>query len=148
MAQLSKQGLCGRLTIILETLEGLLALAQDMGDPFYRDVAYVVARSDLTTLLFKTGFSEVPDPPRFDFFNRAEKRLLMWVIGLRLGTHRNGDADSYRMAIMSKEEFVSPEMYAALAALVARARKDLERAQAADRCARATPCSTTTGTAR
>jgi hypothetical protein len=148
MAQLSKQGLCGRLTIMLEILEGILALAQDMGDPLYRNVAYVVARSDLTTLLFKTGFSEVPDPPRFDFFNRAEKRLLMWVIGVRLGTHRNGDIDSYRMAIMSKEEFASPEMHAALEALVARARKDLERAQAADRRTRATPASTATRTAR
>ncbi len=129
MARLKRQGLPGRLTVILEILEGLQALAAGVDDPFYRDVTYVVGRSDMTAALLKNGFVEIPDPPQFDWFNRTEKRALMSVISARVGMSRTGDFDSYRMAVLPKDVFASPEVRAAIDGLVERARQGVERAR-------------------
>jgi hypothetical protein len=128
MSSLSRQGLSGRLRIVAETLEGMRQLAEDMSDPAYRDVSAVVARSGLTGLLFKVGFEEITDPPRYDFVNRLDKHLLMWVIGLRVGRHLSGDVDTYRMAFMPKQRFASEETRWAIDAQIERARRDLARA--------------------
>lgn len=127
MADLSRSGLHGRLEIILETLTGLHALIDDMGSPTYEGVTFVTARSDLTTLLFKMGFAEVPDPPHYDIVNRVEKRALMWFIAHKVGRGRPGDADSYRMAISPVERFRSEEMRGMVDAQIARVRRDLAR---------------------
>jgi len=131
MAELSRQGLSGRLTIVLESLEGMRAMMDDIADPMYRDVTYITARSDLTPLLFKMGFSVVACPPRYDWANRAHKRALMWFIGQRVGRRRPGDADSYRMAIVSKEEFAGERLRASLDAQITRVRRDLTRVRGA-----------------
>lgn len=128
MSELSRQGLTGRLRIVLETLEGLGALIDDMGDAAFSEVSYVSARSSLTTLLFKVGFEEIERPPRYDFVNRWDKRLLMWVIGRRVGRQLSGDAESYRMALMPRDRFASTEMAAAIDGQIERARRDLTRA--------------------
>jgi glycosyltransferase involved in cell wall biosynthesis len=128
MARLTRQGLAGRLTIMLEAFEGLRALMDDLDDPRYRDVTHFTARSDLSAILFKAGFDEVVDPPRFDAFNRVHKRALMWFIGRRIGRHRPGDADAYRMAVASRRRLASAAMRGAVDAQVARVRRDLERA--------------------
>jgi glycosyltransferase involved in cell wall biosynthesis len=129
MARLNRQGLPGRLTVILEILEGLQGLAGDIGDPLYRDVTYIIGRSDMTAALLKNGFAEIPDPPRFDLFNRLEKRVLMSIISARVGMSRTGDFDSYRMAVLPKDVFGGPEVRAAIDGLVERARHGVERAR-------------------
>ncbi|HEY5489608.1 MAG TPA: glycosyltransferase, partial [Gemmatimonadaceae bacterium] len=128
MSELNRQGLAGRLRIVLETLEGMRALIDDMGDAAYSEVSYVSARSSLTTLLFKVGFDEVEHPPPYDFVNRWDKRLLMWVIGRRVGRQLSGDAGSYRMALMPKQDFASARTAAAIDGQIERARYDLTRA--------------------
>jgi hypothetical protein len=133
MSSLSRQGLSGRLRIVVETLEGMRQLAEDMDDPAYRDVSAVVARSGLTNLLFKVGFDEITDPPRYDFVNRWDKHLLMWVIGLRVGRQLSGDVDTYRMAFMPKQRFGSEETLSAIDAQIERARRDLARASGSRR---------------
>jgi hypothetical protein len=133
MARLRRDGLTGRLRIVLESLEGLLALSSDMDDPAYRDVTYVTARSDLTPLLFKIGFDEVGQPPRYDFVNRWDKRALMWAIAKRVGRRPSGDPDSYRMAIMTKARFASDETRAAVERQISRARHDLAHATRIER---------------
>lgn len=128
MTGLSRRGMPGRLRIMVETLVGMRALAADMGDSAYRDVVCVTARSDLTTLLFKIGFDEIEDPPRYDFANRWDKRFLMWTIAKRVGRRPSGDPDDYRMALMTKERFASEETLTALDGQIERARRDLARA--------------------
>ena len=128
MSELSRQGLTGRLRIVLATLEGLRALIDDMGDAAYSEVSYVSARSSITTLLFKVGFEEVEKPPRYDFVNRWDKRLLMWAIGRRVGRQLSGDVDTYRMALLSKRDFASVPMAAAIDGQIERARRDLAHA--------------------
>ncbi|HEY5548020.1 MAG TPA: glycosyltransferase [Coriobacteriia bacterium] len=130
MSGLNRQGLSGRLTIVLESLEGLRAMMDDIDDPMYRSVTHVTARSDLTTILFKMGFSEIDDPPRFDAVNRAQKRALMWFIGQRIGRTRSGDVTSYRMALVSKDEFAGELLRSAVDDQIARARRGLVRARA------------------
>jgi glycosyltransferase involved in cell wall biosynthesis len=129
MARLNREGLAGRLTVILEILEGLQSLAGDIDDPFYRDVTYVIGRSDMTAALLKNGFVEIVDPPPFDLFNRVEKHVLMWVISIRGSMRRTADSDSYRMAVLRKDVFAGPEMRAAIDMLVSRARQGVERAR-------------------
>jgi hypothetical protein len=127
MAHLRREGLSGRLRIVLESLEGMRALSSDMSDPAYRDVTYVTARSDLTSLLFKIGFGEIEHPPPYDLVNRWDKRALMWAISKRVGRRASPDPDSYRMAVMTKERFGSDETRWALDGQIGRARHDLER---------------------
>lgn len=131
MAKLTKQGLGGRLQVILDGLEGIRAMSLDMDDPFYDKVTYLTARSDLTNLLFNLGFSEVANPPRYDLINRVEKRVLMWRLGRQTGHKRDGDSEKYRMAIMSKADFASPDFLGRIDARIARTRRDLQRAGAA-----------------
>jgi hypothetical protein len=128
MSELSRQGLAGRMRIAVETLEGLRALIADMGDPAYSDVSYVVARSGITNLLFKVGFDEIEHPVPYDFINRWDKQVLMWVISLRVGRQLSGDVGSYRMALMPKERFASAGMAAAIDGQIERAHLDLARA--------------------
>jgi hypothetical protein len=128
MSELNRQGLAGRLRIMLETLEGLRALINDMGDHAYSQVTYVIARSSLTALLFKVGFDEIEEPPPYDFVNRLDKRILMWVIGLRVGRQLSGDVGTYRMALMPRDRFASAEMGAAIDGQIERARHDMARA--------------------
>jgi hypothetical protein len=99
-----------------------------MGDAAYSEVSYVSARSSITTLLFKVGFEEVEKPPRYDFVNRWDKRLLMWAIGRRVGRQLSGDVDTYRMALLSKRDFASVPMAAAIDGQIERARRDLAHA--------------------
>ena len=128
MSELNKQGTAGRLTIMVETLEGLRMMMDDLGDPAYADVSYFTARSDLTTLLFKMGFQEITDPPRYNLVNRTEKRAFMWLVGRRVGRSRSGDPESYRMAVASRDDVAGDRMRAAVDAQIVRARRDLERA--------------------
>ena len=128
MSKLSRQGLAGRLRIVLATLEGLCALIDDMGDAAYSEVSYVSARSSLTTLLFKVGFDEVEHPPPYDFVNRWDKQLLMWASGRRVGRQLSGDVETYRMALLPKQDFASAPMAAAIDGQIERARRDLAHA--------------------
>lgn len=128
MSELNRQGTPGRLTIMLETLQGFRAMIDDLDDPAYRDVSYFTARSDLTTLLFKMGFEEIADPPRYNLVNRTEKRAFMWLVGRRVGRTRTSDPESYRMAVASRVDLTGERMLAAVDAQIARARRALERA--------------------
>jgi hypothetical protein len=127
MSELNRQGVAGRLEIILGALEGLRSMMDDMDDPAFRKVSYVTARSDLTVLLFKMGFDEVTDPPPYDVVNRTEKRALMWLVGKRVGRKRPGDAQSYRMAIASRDDFTGAKLKAGVDAQIERVRRDLDR---------------------
>lgn len=131
MADLNKQGAAGRLTIVIEMLEGFRAMIDDLDDPAYRDVSYFTARSDLTPLLFKMGFEEIADPPRYDLVNRTEKRAFMWLVGHLVGRTRTGDPETYRMAVASRDDLAGGRMRAAVDAQIARARRSLERANGA-----------------
>lgn len=128
LARMSRDGLVGRLQVMVEVVTSIRAQARDIHDPFWDGVCYLVVYSDLTAWLFKMGFVEIPDPPRFSFFNRAEKRLLLWKLALMTG--RDRELGTYRMAYISREQFGSPETLAALDAQVARAQRALERARA------------------
>ena len=87
----------------------------------------MTARSDLTALLFKMGFSEIKDPPRYNLVNRLDKRALMWFVGRRVGRPRDTNLDAYRMAIISRPDFAGGPLRAAVDGQVERIRRDLAR---------------------
>jgi hypothetical protein len=138
MSELRHHGLAGRITIVLESLEGMRAMTEDIDNPAYANVRFITARSDLTGILFKLGFSEIPDPPTYDFANRLTKRTLKWWLSRRVGDVRSADIEAYRMAVMPKDEFASAPVRAAVDAQIERWRRNLERAHAEHAAATAT----------
>ncbi len=130
MSQLSLQGPEGRLTIVLETLEGLREMLDDPDIELYEGAKIVTARSDLVTWLLKMGFDEISDPPPFDLANRLDKRMLTRVLAKR--TRRDGAAglDGYRMAVMPTGRFMAPEFRTALEGQIERVRASREHARA------------------
>jgi hypothetical protein len=129
MSQLSLQGPDGRLTVVLETLEGLRDMLEDPDIELYEGAKVVTARSDLVTWLVKMGFDQVSDPPPYDLANRLDKRMLTRVLAQR--TRRDGAAglEGYRLAVMSTARFLGPEFRAALDAQITRVRSSLARAR-------------------
>lgn len=129
MSVLNRQGSAGRLTIVLETLEGIRSLLDDMDSRLYRDVTVVTARSDLVGLLFKMGFDEITDPPRYDFVNRLEKRLLMTFVGMVAGRDRSTRPEDYRMAVIPREKFTDGPFRITLDRQIDRVARNLARLQ-------------------
>jgi hypothetical protein len=127
MADLNRQGGPGRLTIVLEALEGMRAMLDDE-TARTEDAAVVTGRSDLIVWLLKMGFAEIADPPAYDLANRIDKRLLGRYLArtVRGGTFSEHGAS--RMAVMSATDFFGPRFREALEAQVARVRAGLERA--------------------
>jgi len=130
MSQLSLQGREGRLTVALETLEGLRCMLDDRDIELYEGAKIVTARSDLVTLLLKMGFEAVSDPPPFDLANRIDKRMLTRVLERR--TRRDGAAglEGYRLAVMPTDRFLGPDFRAALDAQITRVRSSREHVKA------------------
>jgi hypothetical protein len=128
MAQLNRQGVTGVLTIALETLEGIGEMIEDIDDPLYRDVRYVMGYSNLTGTLFKMGFDEIDDPPPLDAVNRFYKPILTRHLSKKMGRPLRDDVDAYRMAIASKE-FVRTGLMASVESQIERVRRNLDRAQ-------------------
>jgi glycosyltransferase involved in cell wall biosynthesis len=127
MAELNHQGMTGMLTIALETLHGIREMAEDMGDPFYDKVRYVMGYSNLTKSLFKVGFTEITDPPRMDWINRWYKPIMTRRLAKRMGRDLNDDVDDYRMVIATKE-YCASDLIAAVDTQIARVERNLERA--------------------
>lgn len=127
MAEMHTWGPGGRLAIRLDTLEALRDFRDGIDDPHYRGVTHIVARSDLVAELLTIGFTNIPEPPALDWINRVEKHLLLWQLGMRVGSTRRWDPTSERLVIMSREDFTGPETRAAVDALIARMRGVLDR---------------------
>lgn len=127
MSLLNRRGAAGRLTIVLEALGGLRSMLDDMGDPLYRDVVVVTARSDLVRRLFKMGFDEIGDPPRYDLVNRLQKRVLMTFLRTLTGRDRSARPEDYRMAVIPRQRFTEGAFPAALDRQIDRIVVDLAR---------------------
>jgi len=127
MAELSRRGAAGRLTIVLETLEGMREMLDDEIVARYERAKVVTARSDVVTLLLKMGFDEISEPPAYDLANRIDKRLLSRYLDRR--TRRDGSAglSGIRMAVMPTARFLGAEFRQTLDAQIARIKADLER---------------------
>jgi hypothetical protein len=129
----------GMLTIALETARGIREMAEDMGDPFYDKVRYVMGYSNLTKSLFKLGFVEIDDPPKLDWINRWYKPIMTRQLARRMGRDLNDDVDDYRMVIATKE-YCATGLIAAADTQIARVERNLERAS---RLASAAPAAAT-----
>jgi hypothetical protein len=128
MAELNRQGAVGLLTIARETLEGVRAMVDDLDDPAYAEVRYVIGYSNLTATLFKMGFDEIDDPPPLDPINRFYKPIMTRRLAKKMGKDLNGDVDSYRMAYATKE-FMKTGFRTAVDAQLLRVQRSLERAE-------------------
>lgn len=125
MAELNRRGAVGRLRVVLETLQGIRALARDMDDPLYERVGLVTARSDLVGLLLRMGFTEIARPPRFDSANRVAKRLDVLYFRTFVNRNRHARPEDYHMAVMSWGEFTGPEFAEALEGQIRRIEGDI-----------------------
>jgi hypothetical protein len=104
--------------------------------PLYRDVRIVMARSDLVGTLFKMGFEEISEPPRFDLVNRLEKRVFKAAMALVAGRERSSvRPEDYRMAFLTRERFAGDEFRAALDHQIDRVAANLARLRHREECA-------------
>lgn len=118
MAQLHRSGPAGRLAIRIDTLDALRALGDDLDDPAFRRVTHLTARSHLAEELVRIGFIDVSAPPRLDWVNRAEKRVLAWRLGRQTGRPRPWRPSSDRLTVMAVPDFRTPATRAALNAWI------------------------------
>lgn len=125
MAKLNRLGAVGRMRVALETLQGIRALARDMGDPLYERVGLVTARSDLVGLLLRMGFTGIARPPRFDTANRIAKRLDILYFRLFVNRNRHARPEDYHMAVMARGDFTGPEFAEALDGQISRIEGDV-----------------------
>jgi glycosyltransferase involved in cell wall biosynthesis len=128
MAELNRQGAVGLLTIAKETLEGVRAMVDDLDDPAYAEIRYVIGYSNLTATLFKMGFDEIDDPPKLDPINRFYKPIMTKRLSKKMGKELNGDVEDYRMAYATKE-FMKTGFRDAVDAQLLRVQRGLERAE-------------------
>jgi hypothetical protein len=129
MSELNGQGREGRLTIMLETFEGLRDMLDDEEIALHTGARLVTARSDLVTLLFKLGFDEISNPPPYDVLNRINKRLLAGFLDRRMRRDGSAGLGGIRMAVMPTERFFGQEFRAVLDAQISRIAAGLERSR-------------------